>query len=264
MIGMASGLVIGVLGGLIGLGGGEFRLPVLTALLRYSIRAAVPINLVISFITLVASLFIRASVLPLSSVSPHIIEVLALGLGGMIGARWSARFLTQIADHHLEYAVAALLGAIGLLLIIEALLPADPVALMPRVTIWLALSGVVLGILTGIVAALLGVAGGELLIPTLMLVYGADIRTAGTASLLISLVTVASGLWRYHRLEALPDRVALHGTAIPMSIGSIVGAVAGGLLLGIVSVVALKVVLGLVLIAAASKPVWPWAHRAPH
>ena len=44
------------------------------------------------------------------------------------------------------------------------------------------------------VAGLLGVAGGELLITTLLFMYGADIRTAGTASLMISLVTVANAI----------------------------------------------------------------------
>jgi len=38
----------------------------------------------------------------------------------------------------------------------------------------------------GLVSSVLGVAGGELIVPTLVFGFGADIKTAGTASLLIS------------------------------------------------------------------------------
>jgi uncharacterized protein len=48
-------------------------------------------------------------------------------------------------------------------------------------------AGVVAGFVIGIVAALLGVAGGELLIPTLVLLFGADIKLAGSLSLAVSL-----------------------------------------------------------------------------
>ena len=42
-------------------------------------------------------------------------------------------------------------------------------------------AGVVAGFVIGIVAALLGVAGGELLIPTLVLLFGAGIKLAGSS-----------------------------------------------------------------------------------
>jgi uncharacterized protein len=52
-------------------------------------------------------------------------------------------------------------------------------------------------IASGIVAALLGVAGGELLIPTLVLLFGADIKLAGSLSLAVSLPTMIVGFTRY-------------------------------------------------------------------
>ena len=48
-----------------------------------------------------------------------------------------------------------------------------------------------------VVAALLGVAGGELLIPTLVLLFGADIKLAGSLSLAVSLPTMLVGFARY-------------------------------------------------------------------
>lgn len=73
------------------------------------------------------------------------------------------------------------------------------------------------------VCSLLGVAGGELIIPTLVLVFGADIKTAGTLSVIISLPTVSVGIWRYARRSA-DDRTDLRELALPMGLGSIVGA----------------------------------------
>jgi uncharacterized membrane protein YfcA len=49
------------------------------------------------------------------------------------------------------------------------------------------------------VAALLGVAGGELLIPTLVLLLGADIKLAGSLSLAVSLPTMLVGFTRHSR-----------------------------------------------------------------
>ena len=59
--------------------------------------------------------------------------------------------------------------------------------------------GVVAGLVIGIVAALLGVAGGELLIPTFVLLFGADIKLAGSLSLAVSLPTMLVGFARYSR-----------------------------------------------------------------
>ena len=47
-------------------------------------------------------------------------------------------------------------------------------------------NALVAGLLVGAVSSLLGVAGGELIIPILIFLFGADIKTAVTAGLLIS------------------------------------------------------------------------------
>ena len=55
------GAPIGLLGGLIGLGGAEFRLPVLAGVFGYVARRAVALNLAISLVTVVSALLIRAA-----------------------------------------------------------------------------------------------------------------------------------------------------------------------------------------------------------
>ncbi|GAA4226962.1 hypothetical protein GCM10023075_28750 [Streptosporangium album] len=49
------------------------------------------------------------------------------------------------------------------------------------------------------VAAIMGIASGELLIPTIVLFYSVDIKTAGSLSLLVSLPTMLVAFARYSR-----------------------------------------------------------------
>src|SRR5918998_1251130 len=65
--------------------------------------------------------------------------------------------------------------------------------------VWI-VAGILFGLGIGLVSSLLGVAGGELIIPTLVFALGVGIKTAGTASLLISLPTVAVGVLRHRKL----------------------------------------------------------------
>ena len=70
VLALLYGTPIGLLGGLIGLGGAEFRLPVLAGVFGYRARRAVALNLVISLITLVCALLIRSGTLALAPLVP--------------------------------------------------------------------------------------------------------------------------------------------------------------------------------------------------
>jgi len=76
-------------------------------------------------------------------------------------------------------------------------------------------------------------------------------NTSVTASLIISLPMVLVGVLRYLLRDAFEERRTLAGTVLPMSAGSIVVAVAGGLLVGVVPASWLKVLLDLVLNVSA-------------
>ena len=246
---------IGGLAGLIGLGGGEFRLPVLTQIIGFPAREAIPLNLLISLATLSFALVTRNHAIPLSGVFAHVPEVTGLALGGVISAIFGARLLLRMSDRRLTMLMAALLAAIGLLLLVEAFVPFDNAALTAESPIIRGFAGVLIGLGVGVVSSLLGVAGGELLIPALVYVFGANIRIAGTASLLISLAIVATGLWRYHRAGALPMTGGAPRIALSMSAGSLIGAALGGFAVAMAPVVFLKVLLGTVLILAAAKAI---------
>src|SRR6516165_6614307 len=105
---------IGGLGGLIGLGGGEFRLPVLVYGIGFDARSAVPLNLFTSLITLAFSLAIRRSAIPLAPVALHMPAVVGLLAGGILSAFYGAQLVSRLSDTRLVRLIAVLLGALGL------------------------------------------------------------------------------------------------------------------------------------------------------
>lgn len=248
----AWGLPVGLLGGLVGLGGGEFRIPVLLRRFGLSPGQVVPLNSVISLVTLVAALAFRAGSLSLVPLAPHLADIAALTAGGLVAALAGAGLVARLSDHRLHQAILVLLVGIGLLLIAEGLAGAAfrldilPDRAVPRVA-----AGIVLGAAIGLVATLLGVAGGELLIPTLVFIHGLEVKPAGSASLAISIVIVAAALLRYARLGRLPLRAHATGIGLPMGVGSVAGAALGAVLAAAAPADALKIALGLVLLAAA-------------
>ncbi len=245
------GLSVGVLGGLIGLGGAEFRLPALVILFGYALRQAIPLNLAASLITLAASLAARSQTLSLVPVVPYVAAVGALLTGSLAGALAGPRIAQRLSNARLRRLVVALLVLIGGLLVAEAFVPVAPPALLPREAVVWVSAGVGLGLGIGLVSSLLGVAGGELLIPTLVFGYGVDVKSAGTASVLIALPTVAAGVARWARMGGLSDRAAVRGTVVPMGVGSVLGASAGSALARVAPAELVKLLLGLLLLISA-------------
>lgn len=99
----------------------------------------------------------------------------------------------------------------------------------------------------------MGVAGGELLIPTIVLLSGIDIKTAGSLSLLVSLPTMLVAFARYSRDNSFAVLRQNLGFVTVMVVGSVVGALLGGLLLGVVPDLVLIPGLALILLISAVK-----------
>lgn len=245
------GAPIGLLGGLIGLGGAEFRLPVLAGVFGYAARRAIALNLAISLVTVVSALLIRGGTLSLAPLLELLPVVGAMIAGAVSAAYLGTALVHRVSEQLLERVILVFLVGIGSALIVEAFLPQDVPGLLPDLPPVRLAAAVLFGLAVGLVSSLLGVAGGELIIPTLVFAFGVDIKTAGTASLLISLPTVAVGVMRHGRLGAFEDRADIAETVAPMGAGSVVGAVAGGLLVGFVPAAALKLLLGIILIVSA-------------
>lgn len=248
-----AGLAVGVLGGLIGLGGSEFRLPILMVLLQGRVREAVPANLAVSLVTLLSSLVVRMYSLSLEPVRPFLMPLSFLAAGLLGGALAGPDIARRLSEERLLGLVRALLAGLGVVLVAEAFLPGEVSGLLPPEPLVWSVAAVSAGVSIGLVSSLLGVAGGELIIPTLVLGYGVDVKAAGTASILVSLPAVGLGVWRWARLGGFTRPGILRRTVAPMGAGAVLGAFAGGLLVRAAPQGVLKAILGLLLIAAARR-----------
>ena len=121
---------IGLLGGLIGLGGAEFRLPVLACLLGYAARQAVALNLAVTLATVLAVLGSRGALLSLGSLANLIPVVLALIGGSVLGASFGPSLTGRLSDRQFERVIFALLVGLGGGLILDSVLTHEPVGLI--------------------------------------------------------------------------------------------------------------------------------------
>jgi len=241
----AGGAVIGALGGLIGLGGAEFRLPLLIGAFRFPALQAVILNKAMSLIVVASALPFRAAAVPFASVATHWPAIVNLLAGSLLGAWFGAGWATKLASQTLYRVIAIMLLLIAVVLVLGHDRATSGAALIGAAQM---VAGIVAGFVIGIVAALLGVAGGELLIPTLVLLFGADMKLAGSLSLAVSLPTMLVGFARYSRDRSFVVLSENRGFVFVMAIGSIVGTFIGGRLLGFVPTAVLLPLLALILV----------------
>lgn len=247
------GFVVGLAGGLVGLGGAELRLPYLAGTLRLSLKTAIPVNLAVSLLTILAALPTRLYTLKTTSLGPFLYETTALGCGAVLGAYAGVTGLRRLSPLALRRSVFALLLALGLVMITESVVPVAPVGILRNPMLLRILSGLAAGFLIGAISGLLGVAGGEVIIPTLILGFGAPIKAAGSLGQMVSIPTVLTGFVRHYRAGNLNDRQIVTRLILPMGLGAIVGGIGGGLLAYLAPSSFLKALLGLILIVSAVK-----------
>ncbi len=245
------GTLVGIMGGLIGLGGAEFRLPILIKIFNYPTLKAIIINLVVSLVTVIFSLIFRSGVVAFNIVFTNWVIIINILAGSLFGAYIAVNYATRINEKLLNKIVVFFLVIISFILIGHELIFSlkiwETTDLLKIIIAWLA------GIVIGIFSSLLGVAGGELIIPTIILIFAVDIKLAGSLSLAISIPTILMGLWKYNRQQKLQQIKDDYSFIISMATGSIVGAFIGSYLLQYIASTFLYWILGIILLISASK-----------
>ncbi|MDF5759353.1 sulfite exporter TauE/SafE family protein [Spongiactinospora sp. TRM90649] len=247
---VAAGAAVGVLGGMIGLGGAEFRLPLLIGLFGFAALAAVILNKAMSLVVVLAALPARLAAVPLAELAAHWTVTVNLLAGSLLGAWAGASWAVRMRTATLYKVLAVLMVGMAAALVLTHATAVGTLVLPDAAR---TIAAVVAGFGIGVVAAIMGVAGGELLIPTIVLLYAVDIKVAGSLSLIVSLPTMLVAFARYSRDGGFAVLGANLRFAAAMVVGSIAGALLGGLLLGVVPDLVLVPVLAAILLISAGK-----------
>lgn len=189
-IGYALALVIGMALGLLGGGGSILTVPVLVYVLGYSMKLAVPLSLVVVGVT---SAFGAATHHRAGTV--HWPAAVAFGPTALVGAYLGARLaLSMSSQTQLTiFAVLMIAAAVSMYLGPTVWAGSDGAPRPARPFPVLALLGSAVGLLTGLV----GVGGGFLYVPALVLLGGVTMKQAIGTSLVLIVMSCAAGLVSY-------------------------------------------------------------------
>lgn len=102
------GACVGVLGGLIGLGGAEFRLPLLIGVLGFMALQAIILDMAMSLIVVATALPARLLGVPLNDLVAELDVIVNLLAGSLLGAWLGATWATRMASATLYRVIAHL------------------------------------------------------------------------------------------------------------------------------------------------------------
>ncbi len=245
-----SGFSIGLASGLLGVGGGEFRIPVLLYLLDLPVLLSITINLLIGLLTVSVSFIVRYRT---GLITPNAINIaLFMSSGSILGGYIGAHLAGRLNESLLRKFLIVLLIAVGLRMIFDQFVELPPSSVSFPYLMEIAFSMLV-GLLIGVVSGLLGVAGGEYRIPALIYFFGFPVKIAGTLSLLVSIPTILASFIKHWRIGHLNN----YGIAIGLTMGfaSVLGSYVGASFVTVASEGLLKMLLGIVLLLATVRMV---------
>ena len=200
LIGAAAGLT----SGLMGVGGGIIMIPLMTAFLGLTQHKAHGTSLAVIVFTAIASALTylwKVNGEPVSSqtisIATYILLAVELAAGSIVGARIGALVMNRIPARELRMIFGIFIFFIGLRLLLVPL-PAyktvDPVMIHNLVGI---IGVVIIGLITGILSGMLGVGGGIVMVPAMVLLLQLPQSYAQGISLLVIVPTAIMGAYTH-------------------------------------------------------------------
>jgi len=178
------GLLAGLLSGLFGVGGGTVIVPFLVLFLTFDQRLAAGTSL---------AAIVPTAAIGVISYAVHDsvawIPALLLAAGAVVGAQIGTWLLPRVSLTVLRWAFVGFLAAVIVSLFI--VIPSRDAEL--DLTWWSGLALVAVGVATGILSGLIGVGGGIVVVPALMVLFGTSDLVAKGTSLLMMIPTALSG-----------------------------------------------------------------------
>jgi uncharacterized membrane protein YfcA len=233
---LAGGAAAGLFGSLLGLGGGVLIVPLLTLGFGRPLREAVGVSLVCVIVTssAAAGAYLRGRV---ANLRLGMVLALFTAVGALVGGL--VAFI--VPDRALAGLFAVLLAYVALSMARGSRAPRDGEALPPGAAtsageelppgrldapgyrVRRVVPGSLASIGAGIVAALLGIGGGAINVPTMHLLMGVPVRVAtATSNLMIGVTAVASAI--IYLLRGGIDPYMAGPTALGVFVGATAGA----------------------------------------
>jgi uncharacterized membrane protein YfcA len=178
------GLAAGFLSGLFGVGGGILIVPALMLLVSFDQRIAAGTSL--------------AAIVPMSVVgvvsyavggSVDWVAAALLAAGAIVGAQVGSHLLSRLPRRALRWGFIAFL----LVVIVSLFLVIPSREASIEFSVGSVISLVALGLVTGVLSGLLGIGGGAVVVPMLIVLFGASDLVAKGTSLLMMIPTALSG-----------------------------------------------------------------------
>jgi len=235
---------VGLLSGLFGIGGGVLLVVGLVAF-GFAQHAAHATSLAAIILTA------AAAVIPFALEDAVALPAgAALALGAAVGAVLGAAVMRRIPERALQWTFAALLTASAARMLVGV--EATGGAAIPHLDLGALALCTAVGLVTGIASSILGVGGGVIMVPVLVLGFGFSQHAAEGTSLAVVIPTALIGALRHHSAGYTDWRTGL------LLGGS---GVAGGLLgariaLGLDALL-LQRLFGVLLLLMVARTVWP-------
>lgn len=223
---VAAGFVGGLFGAFFGLGGGVIFVPVLVYFARMPMKSATAASLAV-----MPALTIASIVTSLISVERGLTveaavsweHALAFGLPAVFGAYLLG---VPLAGRIEGAQLKRILGCIQVAAAIEMVLEGR--ALGPSTHSWPLAAALPCGVVVGMLSGMLGIGGGVIVVPLLVMAFRLEQHAAHITSLAVILPSVIAGTTRAHLSRAAGNQ--LWPCAGRMSLGALVGAALGYLL----------------------------------
>lgn len=195
---IAIGFVAGFMAGLFGIGGGFVMVPLFVLWLGMEQKRAHATSLMsVAFIGFAALVgYVNLGQIDWAA-------AVLVTCGAMGGIFLGVRLLTSISERALSFIFAGVLLAAAIRLLISA----NPSQLLHGLLAQVLL--VVIGLASGTLAGLLGVGGGIVIIPALIICSGLTPELARGTSLVAIVATAVIGASLHHRLGNIDHRIAL-------------------------------------------------------
>jgi uncharacterized membrane protein YfcA len=213
--GFLSGLAGGVLGGFVGVGGGVVMVPLMTHFLKLTQLQAHGTSLV----AIIFTAAVGAATYALHG-NADWKGALVLAVTAIFTARLGALFAHSLPEKKLKKSFGLFVVFVSLLLLVKAYLPISghSLSFWGNILVFLAI-----GALTGFVSGMMGVGGGAVMVPPMVILGGMSQHLAQGTSLLAMIPISVSGAMTHYRLGNVRKDI-VWGLAAGSLVGGYLGA----------------------------------------